>query len=208
VVGVLLAWTSSTSTVVADGATPWGDGRMSAVEQVTVGRVGRPHGVRGEVSVELRTDEPERRFHQGARLTVRAPRAGAPLPDPVTVTRTRWHQGRLLVDFAEVPDRDVAEAMRGALLLVEVDPRERPEDPEEFYDHQLVGLAVHALEVDSPVGVVTQVRHSGAQDLLVVRRDDGREVLVPFVAELVPAVDLAGGHVTVADRPGLLDPED
>jgi 16S rRNA processing protein RimM len=181
---------------------------MSAVEQVTVGRVGRPHGVRGEVSVELRTDEPERRFHQGARLTVRAPRAGAPAPDPVTVTRTRWHQGRLLVDFAEVTDRDAAEAMRGALLMVEVDPGERPEDPEEFYDHQLVGLAVHALEAEPPVGVVAQVRHSGAQDLLVVRRDDGREVLVPFVAELVPDVDLAARRVTVADRPGLLDPGD
>jgi 16S rRNA processing protein RimM len=181
------------------------------VEQVTIGRIGRPHGVRGEVSVEVRTDEPDRRFAAGARLDVRAPRAGAPVPDPVTVTGTRWHQGRLLLTLAEVRDRDAAEAMRDCLLLVDVDPFDLPAGPEEYYDHQLVGLAVHAVSDEGdpvPVGSVTEVLHSGAQDVLVVSRDDGREAMVPFVAELVPEVDVTAGRVVVADRPGLLDPED
>jgi 16S rRNA processing protein RimM len=183
-------------------------------DQVTIGRIGRPHGVRGEVSIEVRTDEPESRFHDGARLFVSAPRASAPVPDSLTVTGTRWHQGRLLVGFAEVPDRTAAEALRDCLLLVEVDLTARPEDPEEYYDHQLVGLAVLARPdgddgtEPQPVGTVGEVLHSGAQDVLVVRRDDGREALVPFVTALVPEVDVAAGHLVVADRPGLLDPED
>ena len=181
------------------------------MEQVTVGRIGRPHGVRGEVSVEVRTDEPDKRFHEGARLAVRAPRAGAPVPDPLTVTGTRWHQGRLLVTFAEARDRTAAEALRDCLLLVDVDPDVRPDDPEEFYDHQLVGLAVRTRDESGEphaVGAVAEVLHSGAQDLLVVHRDDGREVMVPFVAALVPEVDVVAGHLVVEDRPGLLDPEE
>ena len=106
-----------------------------------------------------------------------------------------------------VPDRTAAETLRNSLLAVEVTPEERPEDPEEFYDHQLVGLAVHPVD-GARVGVVAEVLHSGAQDVLVVRRDDGREAMVPFVAALVPEVDLAAGRILVADRPGLLDPED
>jgi 16S rRNA processing protein RimM len=180
---------------------------MGDLEQLVVGRVGRPHGVRGETSVEVRTDEPEERFRAGARLGVRVPRAAAEERDPLTVTGVRWHQGRLLVHFAEVADRDAAEALRGCLLLVEVDPTARPSDPEEFYDHQLVGLRVQPVG-GSMMGVVREVLHGGGQDLLVVRRVDGREVMVPFVAALVPDVDLESGHLVVADRPGLLDPED
>lgn len=183
---------------------------------MTVGRIGRPHGIRGEVSIEVRTDEPDLRFRDGSRLMVRAPRTGAHVPDSLTVRTTRWHHGRLLVGFAEVPDRTAAEALRDCLLLVDVDLTARPEDPDEYYDHQLVGLAVDALPPgadgsDAPtqqVGTVTDVLHAGAQDVLVVRRDDGREVMVPFVGALVPEVDVVAGRLVVADRPGLLDPED
>jgi 16S rRNA processing protein RimM len=176
-------------------------------DEVVVARIGRPHGIRGEVSLELRTDEPERRFAAGAVLTVQAPRGATPGPTSLTVARSRWHQERLLVSFDEVPDRTAAEGLRNSLLAVEVTPEERPEDPEEYYDHQLVGLAVHPVGGDR-VGEVAEVLHSGAQDVLVVRRDDGREAMVPFVAALVPEVDLAAGRLGVADRPGLLDPED
>ena len=177
-------------------------------DEVVVARIGRPHGIRGEVSLELRTDEPERRLAPGAVLSARHPRGAAPgLPPRLTVARQRWHQERLLVTFAGVEDRTAAEALRNTLLAVAVEPDERPEDPEEFYDHQLVGLAVHPVGGDR-VGVVSEVLHSGAQDVLVVRRDDGREAMVPFVAALVPEIDLAGGVVHVDDRPGLLDPED
>ncbi len=178
--------------------------------EVVVGRIGRAHGVRGEVSVELRTDEPDRRFADGSVLRTRTPQGGAPAsprPASLTVQRTRWHQSRLLVTFAELADRSAAETVRGLTLLTDVDTSETPEDPEEFYDHQIVGLSVVSTE-GVPVGEVTEVQHGAGQDLLVVRGPDGREVLVPFVTALVPVVDVAGGTLQVADRPGLLTPLD
>ncbi len=126
-------------------------------------------------------------------------------PTSLRIERTRWHQDRLLVTFAEVTDRTAAEALRGLSLVADVDVAETPEDPEEFYDHQLVGLAVHTTEGD-PVGEVRDVVHGTSQDLLVILTPAGAEVLVPFVAALVPVVDLAAGRLEVADRPGLLSP--
>lgn len=180
---------------------------MSDPDEVVVARIGKPHGIRGELTLELRTDEPERRFAVGERLLVRAPRAASGLPSTLTVRTARWHQDRLLVGFEEVADRNAAETVRNCVLAVAVAPQDRPADPEEFYDHQLVGLAVHPDDGER-VGEVVDVLHSGAQDVLVVRRDDGREAMVPFVSALVPAVDLDAGRLIVADRPGLLDPED
>jgi 16S rRNA processing protein RimM len=183
---------------------------MSAgTREVVVGRIGRPHGVRGEVSVEPRTDEPDRRFVPGVVLGTEAPRVAQPgagrRPERLTVRSARWHQDRLLVTFDELADRTAAEAARGLLLLTEVPQDARPDDPEEFYDHQLVGLRVVTTE-GLDVGEVSAVVHGAAQDLLAVRTDAGPEVLVPFVAALVPEVDLEGRRVVVADRPGLLTP--
>ena len=181
----------------------------SAAHEVVVGRIGKAHGIKGEVSVEPRTDEPERRFADGAVLATRTPRGDEPhstqRPATLTVRRTRWHQSRLLVTFEGVDDRNAAEALRGLSLAVRFDPAETPEDPEEFYDHQLVGLAVATTDGE-PVGEVSDVVHGTAQDLLAVQTPEGRELLVPFVAALVPVVDLAAGRVEVADRPGLLAP--
>ena len=187
---------------------------MGAAEPLVlaVGRIGKPHGVRGEVTVEVRTDEPERRFAPGAALSVLAPRRPADaaeppqaLPRQVEVESVRWHQGRMLLRLIGVADRNAAEALRGVVLQVEVDRDEAPADPEEFYDHQLEGLRVEDLE-GRRLGEVAAVQHPGAQDLLVVRTPDGREALVPFVAALVPQVDLAAGRIVVADRPGLVAP--
>jgi 16S rRNA processing protein RimM len=179
--------------------------------EVVVGRIGKAHGIRGEVSVEPRTDEPDRRFADGAVLATRTPQgtppSGPSRPTTLTVQRTRWHQSRLLVTFAEVEDRTAAEALRGLSLVVDVDPDETPADPEEFYDHQLIGLAVFTTEGVS-AGEVSDVVHGTGQDLLAVTTTDGREVLVPFVTQLVPVVDVRGGRVEVADRPGLLSPLD
>lgn len=176
---------------------------MEGIE-VVVGRIGKPHGIRGEVTVDVRSDEPDRRFADGARLRTQAPRGAAGVPAHLTVTRTRWHQGVLLVAFEEAGDRTTAETLRGTVLHVTLDAAETPEDPEEFYDHQLVGLTVEDLE-GARIGEVTGVVH-GAQDLLAVRATDGRDTLVPFVAALVPEVDVAAGRVVVADRPGLVAP--
>ena len=177
--------------------------------QLTVGRIGRAHGIRGEVSVEPRTDEPERRFTEGAWLELRTPDGDQPhgRPARLRVRSCRRHQSRLLVGFVEIADRTAAEGLHGLALVAEVDPDERPEDPEEFYDHQLVGLDVRTTE-GAPVGIVSDVLHGSGQDLLAVRTTDGREALVPFVAALVPVVDLVEGRLEVADRPGLLSPLD
>lgn len=177
----------------------------TAEYDVVVGRIGRPHGVRGEVTLELRTDEPERRFADGERLRVAVPGGREPAHPVLTVAGTRWHQQRLLVRFAEVTDRDAAEHARGWLLEASVPADATPVADDEFYDFQLVGLAVLTADGER-AGTVSAVLHPGAQDLLVVSREDRPDALVPFVSALVPQVDLAAGHVVVADRPGLLDP--
>jgi 16S rRNA processing protein RimM len=177
--------------------------RTGTVE-VVVGRIGKPHGLRGEVTVEVRTDEPDQRFEVGTVLAAEPPRGSASGHTTLEVVASRWHQTTLLVRFAELADRTAAEGARGTLLLAHVPADATPEDPEEFYDHQLVGLAVVDL-AGQAIGEVTGVVH-GAQDLLQVRANDGRPTLVPFVAALVPAVDLAAGRVVVADRPGLVAP--
>lgn len=163
--------------------------------RVVVGRIGRAHGIRGDLSVESRTDEPERRFAPGSSVLCR---------DAVlTVTASRPHGGRLLVSFDGVEDRTAAERLHGALLEIEVDPQEAPEDEDAFYDHQLVGLSVIVEGVER--GVVVEVLHLPAHDSLLIDLGDGR-VQVPFVEALVPEVDVSAGTVVVADRPGLLNP--
>ncbi|WP_183093458.1 ribosome maturation factor RimM [Nocardioides stalactiti] len=176
---------------------------MASLE-VVVGRIGKPHGIRGEVTVDVRTDEPEKRYVPGVRLLAQPPRGSAFSHPTLTVRRLRWHQSTLLVAFEEIPDRTAAEAARGVVLRATIDPDEVPEDPEEFYDHQLIGLA--AYDVDGThLGEVTGLVH-GAQDILQIRTLDRRDALVPFVAALVPEVDVAGGRVVIADRPGLVAP--
>jgi 16S rRNA processing protein RimM len=172
--------------------------------EVVIGRIGKPHGIRGEVTVELRTDEPERRFATGTSVRAERPQGTAAPWPALTVAGTRWHRSTLLVRFEELPDREAAESARGLVLHATVPAHQRPDDPEEFYDHQLVGLAAHDLE-GRLLGEVVAVLH-GAQDLLEIRTPDGRDTLVPFVSALVPEVDPVAGRVVVADRPGLVSP--
>jgi 16S rRNA processing protein RimM len=174
--------------------------------EVVVGRVGKPHGLRGEVTVDVRTDEPERRFAVGATLRAEPPRGSANPLRALTVASTRWHQGVLLAGFEELPDRDAAESARGTVLHATIPVDSSPDDPEEFYAHQLVGLAAYDLD-GTHLGEVTALT-TGAQDLLTVHTLDGRDALVPFVAALVPEVDVPGGRLVIADRPGLVSPFD
>ena len=171
---------------------------------VLVGRIGKAHGLRGDVTINVRTDEPERRFAPGSVLTVEAPQGSASTLRQLTVGGIRWHSGVLLARFEEIPDRTAAEAVRGLMLYATVPADARPDDPDEFYDHQLIGLAAHDLD-GTVLGTITQLVH-GAQDLLTVRTPDGRDALVPFVKALVPEVDVAGGRIVIADRPGLVTP--
>ena len=163
--------------------------------EYVVARIGRPHGVRGEVTVELRTDAPDERFVPGAVLRTDPASAG-----PLTVESARWHNATLLVAFTEVVGRDAVEALRNTLLLVDADELDDTDDGESWYPHQLQGLA--AVTADgTALGTVKDLRTGSVQDLLVVTGTDGREVLVPFVTRLVPTVDVAGGRV-VLDPPG------
>jgi 16S rRNA processing protein RimM len=168
--------------------------------EVVVGVVGRPHGVHGEVAVEPRTDEPDRRFAPGQELR---PEGSSRL---LTVASMRRHDGRLLIRFVGLADRTAAEAVRGVRLVADVDPDERPLESAEFYDRQLVGLRVQTPEGDA-VGVVISVLHPPAQDLLEIQTANQIR-LVPFVAALVPEVDLEGGVLTVANLAGLLSEEE
>ncbi len=173
---------------------------------LVVGRIGKPHGIRGEVTVEVRTDEPETRFAPGSVLRNMPAHPDAyRVPGELTVEAARWHQGRvLLVAFEGVLDRNVAEALRGTLVGVDLADVAPPADPEEFHDQQLVGLAV-VTPAGERLGEVAGIDHAPAADLLVLRRSGRRDVLIPFVRAIVPEVDLAGGRVVVDPPGGLLD---
>jgi 16S rRNA processing protein RimM len=171
--------------------------------QVTVGRIGRPHGIRGEVVVGVRTDEPDVRFAVGSRLDTDS---GGPL----TVASVRWQSGELIVRFDGVRDRTAAGELRGVWLSVDSGTLGSPDDPDEFRDHELIGLSVQTAD-GSVVGVVADVLHYG-QDLLEVRPTDAGpaagDILVPFVKAIVPEVDLAAGRLVIDPPPGLLNPEE
>lgn len=163
--------------------------------RVVVGRVGRAHGVRGEVAVDVRTDDPDVRFAPGSVLFT-----AAEGPSALTVQASRWHSGRLMVAFAGARDRDDAQALSGVVLYRDED--DRVAEPQAWYDYDLIGCAVRTEA--GVVGSVVDVMHPPAQDLLVVELSDGSTRLVPLVEQIVPEVDVEARAITVADRPGLL----
>ena len=167
---------------------------------VVVGRIAKAHGIRGELAVDVRTDSPEERFRIGAAVTTKL-RDGS--KRELTIAAAREHSGRLLVRFEEVLTRDVAETLRGALLLADTATLPPTEDPDEFYDHELAGLRAELAD-GTVVGKVVEIVHSPAGELLELDVD-GREVLVPFVRAIVPTVDVAGGRVVLDPPEGLLD---
>ncbi|WP_433787182.1 ribosome maturation factor RimM [Actinomycetospora sp. CA-101289] len=168
-----------------------------AADERVVGRVVRSHGLRGELVVEPRTDHVETRFAPGVVLSVRGR-----TPSSLTVTGARRHGDRLLVTVEEVADREGADALRTAELTAPA-LDEVPEDPDEFHDHQLEGLAAVLLD-GTAVGTVSAVIHGAGGELLSVTTPGG-EVLVPFVAAIVPEVDVAGGRVVLDPPEGLLE---
>ncbi|MGL4743770.1 MAG: ribosome maturation factor RimM [Dermatophilaceae bacterium] len=170
-----------------------------------VARVGKPHGLRGEVTVRLHTDDPGRRLALEAVLDTEA-EPGSGVPRQLTVRSTRVHRGIWLVGFHEVPDRTGAESLRGTSLVIPGDHPDEPSDDDSFTEDQLVGL--HVLDpTGADLGVVVGLLVGEIQDRLVIRLPSGTEAEVPFVAALVPEVDLAAGRVVVDAPPGLLDLE-
>ena len=175
---------------------------MSAADSddVVVARIGKPHGLRGEVTVQLHTDDPESRFAVGTVLATQAT-PGSGVPRALTIRSTRVHQGTWLLGFEDIPDRTGAESLRGTRLVA---PAQASDEGDGWYEDELVGLTV----VDhsgTRLGEVTGLEISPAQDLLVVRLDTGTEAYLPFVEAIVPEVDVEGGRVVVDPPDGLLE---
>ncbi|MFV0634806.1 ribosome maturation factor RimM [Demequina sp.] len=163
--------------------------------KLTVARIGRAHGLKGEVSVELRTDIPEDRLVPGEQYETEPASAG-----PLTITNVRTQAGRWYLRFDEITHRDAAEAARGVELVLDGD--ESDED-DAWYVHELVGLT--AVRPDGEhVGEVVDLLSMPAQDLLVVKQPGGHRAMIPFVEEFVPEVDIEAGTVIVTPPYGLL----
>lgn len=166
--------------------------------QLQVARIGKPHGIRGEVTVQVLTDAPGDRFAPGTEFIVEPASAG-----PLTVLGARWNKDILLVAFEEIETRNDAEAIRGAKLFVETGDDDVDDDDEGWYEHELEGLEVRV--GDAVVGKVSGLRTLPVQDLLVVTATDGSEVFVPFVEQIVPEVNVAEKFIRVTPPPGLFE---
>lgn len=185
-------------------ATAKADPPGSPKARLRVGRLTKAHGLKGALKLELFTDDPERRFVPGASFSLQVPATSPWHGQSLTLTELRWYNGQPVGFFEGVSDRTAAESLAKAILWIDQPVDEEPED-DAWYDFQLVGLRVVRDGVD--VGEVVRVDHFPAQDLLVVRSGE-RDVLVPFVSAIVPAVDVAAGTLTVTPPLGLFEDTD
>jgi 16S rRNA processing protein RimM len=170
--------------------------------QLRVGRLTKAHGLKGAIKVELYTDDPGRRFVPGAVFQLQVPTSSPWHGKTIELIELKWYNTHAVAFFKDVPDRTVAESLMKAILWVDQDRAETPDEDDAWYDHQLIGLSV--LRDGERVGVVGRVDHLPSQDLLLVTTDAG-EVLVPFVKAFVPSVDIAAGTLTVTPPPGLFE---
>jgi 16S rRNA processing protein RimM len=166
--------------------------------QLQVARIGKPHGIRGEVTVQVLTDAPGDRFVPGTQFVVEPASAG-----PLTVESARWNKDILLLAFEEIETRNEAETLRGAKLFIETEELEDEDDDEGWYEHELVGLDVRV--GDNVVGKVSALHTLPVQDLIVVTSNEGKEILVPFVEPIVPEVNVGEGFILVTPPPGLFE---
>jgi len=167
--------------------------------KVTVAHIGRPQGLKGEVSLDLRTDIPEERLSPGSVLETVPDNAG-----PLTVATARSASGRWYVGFSGITDRNAAEELRGVELIADADDAD---EDDAWYVHELVGLSVERPDGEV-LGKVTNLLNMPAHDLLEVKQRDGSKALIPFVDEFVPEVDVEGGRVIVTPPYGLLSGEE
>lgn len=181
----------------------------SGAGSLRVGRLTKPHGLKGGLKVELFTDNPELRFVPGAVFHLQVPADSPWFGRTITMRELRWFNESPVGFFTEVSDRTAAESIVRAILWIDEQAVAAGEEEDAWYHHQLVGLDV-VRAADEPggepvkLGVVAEVQHLPAQDLLVVTTADG-PVLVPFVTAIVPSVDIAAGLVHVTPPPGLFD---
>lgn len=156
--------------------------------KLNVGRIGKAHGILGEATIEVRTDEAEDRFAIGAVLETDS-------HGQLTVASARVHNGILLLGFEGVEDRNAVEALRNELLYADVDIQAPGIDEDDYHVLQLIGCTAFLVDGDE-FGVVTEVLNLPGQDVLAIKSAEG-EVLIPFVRQLVPVVDIKAKRMTV-----------
>lgn len=171
--------------------------------RLRVGRLTKPHGLKGAMKLELFTDNPELRFQAGATFYLQVPEESPWFGKTITIRELKWFNHQPVGFFEEVPDRTAAESIARAILWIDQEVAEAHPEPDAWYGHQLVGLEVRRDGV--AIGTIREVQHLPAQDLLVVKTSKD-EVLVPFVAALVPEVNVEGGYVVVNPPHGLFEP--
>jgi 16S rRNA processing protein RimM len=174
----------------------------SSKTKLRVGRLVKAHGLKGALKLELYTDSPDQRFRAGQELELQVPETSEWFGKTVKVAELRFYNQSPVLFLEGIQDRSQAETLVKAILLIETDLEQLPEDPEAWYDHQLVGLT--ALVGDEVVGKVIRVDHLPSQDLLAIETSNG-EVLVPFVKQIVPLVDIQKGQVVLTPPAGLFE---
>jgi 16S rRNA processing protein RimM len=174
----------------------------SSKTKLRVGRLVKAHGLKGALKLELYTDSPDQRFRAGQELELQVPETSEWFGKTVKVAELRFYNQSPVLLLEGIQDRSQAETLVKAILLIETDLEQLPEDPEAWYDHQLVGLT--ALVGEEVVGKVIRVDHLPAQDLLAIETSSG-EVLVPFVKQIVPLVDIKKGQVVLTPPAGLFE---
>ena len=174
----------------------------SSKTKLRVGRLVKAHGLKGALKLELYTDSPDQRFRAGQELELQVPETSEWFGKTVKVAELRFYNQSPVLFLEGIQDRSQAETLVKAILLIETDLEQLPEDPEAWYDHQLVGLT--ALVGEEVVGKVIRVDHLPAQDLLAIEISNG-EVLVPFVKQIVPSVDIQKGQIVLTPPAGLFE---
>jgi 16S rRNA processing protein RimM len=175
---------------------------ISSKTTLRVGRLVKAHGLKGAFKLELYTDSPETRFKTGAVLDLQVPDTSPWFGKTVTVKELRYYNAQPVLFLENVDDRNAAETLIKAILMVDADAEILPEEPDAWYDHQLIGLKV--IRDGVLIGEVIRVDHLPAQDCLAVKTE-AEEVLLPFIKAFVPTVDIAKGEITITPPGGLFE---
>lgn len=171
-------------------------------DRLRVGRLTKPHGLKGAIKLELFTDNPELRFRPGATFSLQVPEESPWFGKTITIRELKWFNEHPVGFFEEIPDRTAAESIVKAILWIDATEAEAEVEEDAWYGHQLAGLEVRRDGV--AVGTISEVQHLPGQDMLVVKTPQG-DVLLPFVRALVPEVNTEEGYVVTTPPLGLFE---
>ncbi|MGE4265052.1 MAG: ribosome maturation factor RimM [Desulfovibrio sp.] len=186
---------------------------------VAVARVAKAHGIRGELCMDIHADSPllfapggtlflvlpaaQAQSGRAPRDAGKPPRPGQGRPRPYVVTSARDNNGRLILALEGVADRNAAEALRGAEVLISEADLPPPDQGEEYL-HKLLGSRVFLAD-ETPVGVFEAILDTPGQLTWVIKNPQGREILFPAVPEFILGLDADAGLIHIDPPPGLLE---